>query len=266
MGRGIVGALAGGILGAVIWGVLAAVTGMEFGLVAWGIGGLVGGGAVMLGGGGKELAIACGLIAALSIVGGKFAMSVFVLDSDLEEVLREQLEAEFTTELHAEFNADAVAFMELAGQHEYADFMYRHQYSDTEYVTPAEIRSFEAGMAHLLRRWAVSPQPFPQARQEYVNHLLPLVHADVRQEITHVDVVKESFGFLDIVFFALGVITAYSIVARREDEEPPVFNHGPAYNHNPDYSAPPPPQPPHGQRPQQRSGGPPPPPWEQPKQ
>jgi hypothetical protein len=265
MGRGIVGALIGGLIGAVIWGTLAALTNMEFGLVAWAIGGLVGGGAVALGGGGKELAIACGLIAALSIVGGKFATSVFLLDSDLEKLPREGLHSGFTTDLHAEYNADAIAFVALSGEHEYADFMYRHQYTDSSYVTPDEVSHFKAGMAPLLRKWAASPQPFPEARREFVEHMLPVAVASARQNVSHFEVVKESFHVMDLLFFALGVITAYSIVARREDTQPPTYHQGPSHGYSPHHA--PPPQPPQGYRPpQQRPGSPPPPPWEQPKQ
>jgi hypothetical protein len=263
MGRGIIGALIGGLVGALLWGGISAVTGYEIGIVAWALGGMVGGGALLMGGGGKSLAIACGLIAALSIIGGKLATSVFVLGSALESEIRSELESNFTPALHSELNEDARAFLQLSGEHEYARFMVEREFT-IEPVLPAEIEEFKVHWVPLLRRWGVSPKPYPEARKEYVEIRLPTSLAAVRTEVGHVDVLKESFGLLDIVFFGLGIFTAYGMVARREEELQPQVPYPQHY--------PLPPQPgmqPQGQPqmpPAPRPANPPPPPWEQPRQ
>lgn len=86
----IVGALIGGIIGAILWGAISAVINFEIGYMATGIGFLVGFGAVLLGGQGKPMGVLCGIIALLSIFGGKIAAVRFTARPALRaELLKE---------------------------------------------------------------------------------------------------------------------------------------------------------------------------------
>jgi len=211
MGRGLAGAIGGGVLGALIWGGLAAISGWEFGLVAWLIGGLVGGAAVALGGRGTQLALLCGAIAALSIVAGKFAAVHFIVEgSALEKELKAELETLFTVEFYEESMRDAREFANVAGEHEYPAFIQERGFM-------VDLEEFKTVWAPMLRHWSVTPEYYPEAKTTYVKHMLPYVTTVVREEVSYAEVMKGSFGLMDLVFFGLGIFTAWGIVAKRED-------------------------------------------------
>jgi len=211
MGRGLAGAIGGGVLGALIWGGIAAISGWEYGLVAWLIGGLVGGGAVAFGGRGAQLALICGAIAAFSIVAGKFAAVYFVMDeSALEKELRPELEALFTVQFHEELMDDARAFSRVTGEHQYPAFIQERGFM-------VDVEEFKVAWVPMLRHWSATPEPYPAAKNTYMNHMLPHVTAAVREELSYAEAMKHSFGIMDLLFFGLGIFTAWGIVAKRED-------------------------------------------------
>src|SRR4051812_301447 len=86
----IVGALVGGIAGAVLWGIIVAVTKFEIGYMATGVGFLVGFGSAKLGGRGQINGILCGIIALLSMFGGKMASIRFGLAGAMKEYAKSQ--------------------------------------------------------------------------------------------------------------------------------------------------------------------------------
>jgi len=75
-------AVAAGIIGAAIWAATAKFANYEIGYVAWGIGALVGGAAMFMGAAGRFGGMVCAVVALLSIAGGKYLGTAWVL-SDL---------------------------------------------------------------------------------------------------------------------------------------------------------------------------------------
>lgn len=69
--RGLLGAIVGGVLGAGLWAALIYFLNLEFGLIAWVVGALVGFVSMAATGKGLQNGIACAVIAALAIFGGK---------------------------------------------------------------------------------------------------------------------------------------------------------------------------------------------------
>jgi hypothetical protein len=84
----VVGALVGGLIGAIAWGGITAVTNVEIGYMATGVGFLVGFGSTLLGGKGTVNGVLCGIIALLSIFGGKMATIRFIAPGEMRKMIQ----------------------------------------------------------------------------------------------------------------------------------------------------------------------------------
>ena len=102
-----VGAAVGGVIGALIWAGIVLATNYEVGFVAWAIGGLVGLGSALLGGAGRTNGVVCGVIALLSILGGKYMAA----QSAVGEYVNEEVD-----NLYRELMKDAEDLVELESE------------------------------------------------------------------------------------------------------------------------------------------------------
>ena len=201
-----------------VWKFVAVTFEYEFGFIAWGIGGLIGFVAASMGGRGLVVGVLCALLAAGSILGGKY-MAVDAFRTDLVEMLSSGGELgldEFDEELDFvldEIKTDARAFASL-GQDELSlrKFMIDHNYSEAyepHAVSAEELEMFrEFDQPNLL--WIAQNDP---TYQEWIQHSMGIM-----EDMSVVDTVKTSFGLFDILFLLLGVVTAFRLGSGGEYE------------------------------------------------
>lgn len=206
-----IAALVGGATGAMLWGAIARYTHWEVGYVAWGIGALVGFLAKRWGGQGRTTAMGCGLVALASIFGGKgIAASVG---------LQEQFQREVIPQVYQELVRGAKDYPPGASDAELAAYMRRHGFTEPVTgldVSHEQLQAFRQGPGALL--------------ESFVEHVPSLAEftgsphiAAIQESVTSVrnitSTVKQSLGVLDMVFGALGVATAYQVVAGQEGDD-----------------------------------------------
>ncbi len=215
--KGLVAAAVIALLGAWLWKFIAVTFEYEFGFIAWGIGGLVGFAAASLGARGLVTGVLCALLAAGSIVGGKY-MVVDAFRTELIEVMSSASEFE-TSEFDAkmdgildELKQDARAYTALPeDETSLRQFMVDHSYSvafEAEAVSTEEIQSFREYDAPSLR-WIAQTNP---TYSQWLQHSVNLVG-----DISVWDALMESFGLLDWVFLILGVFTAFRLGTGAEE-------------------------------------------------
>ena len=207
-------AIAGGVIGALIWGAISHFTGYEVGYVAWGIGGLVGWLATVAGGSGFTTAAAAGAIALVSIAGGKLLATKFAIDAS-----RAELAAELESAAD-EFLIESGLFYDLSSEDEYPEFMIAHGYSesdDASDVSQDEIDYFKATAIPVyeeIRDGEKDPE------------ILERIYADrvISTNLAEIGFLQLAFGgqepgdyAFDLLFAALGIFTAFKLVAREEE-------------------------------------------------
>lgn len=209
----ILGAFLGAVLGAIAWAAVAAVTGMELGLVAWGVGGLVGLGAFVLDGRGLASGVVCACLALVAIVAGKFMVINHFANQELSAIADIGLSQELYNELHT----DAMDFAQVTSEAEYPAFMVSHGYSEAETpenVFASEIDFFKEVNVPDLQAWAANPPTYEQWRADSTQQ----AQAFVMENIPLTEIFIESIGIIDIVFFALGIGTAFRVGSGGEFE------------------------------------------------
>ena len=217
----IVAAVIAAVAGAFLWKAIALGLNYEIGYVAWGIGGLIGAASAIAGSRGNQAGIMCGVLAAAAILGGKYLVTdAFFSDMDL---LTKTLDETFQSE---EFGTSMQEMMKYAyeeeikiaeyyrdnvvdeGEEALREFMTEYGYSDTyepDDVTRREIREFNDSSKPMLLKLASDQLTFEEWQKETMQ--LGLEETDVSK----LDIVIESLGPIDILFFILGVGTAYRL-------------------------------------------------------
>lgn len=200
--------------GALAWGAVSYFSGYEVGYVAWALGGMVGVAMTKFGGRGMTCAGTAAALTVAGIAGGKLLGTRFVVEKEI----RENCEATFTPELHAEFVSDAADFALLdadAGDEELRLFMLEHRYTNAdspEGVLDEELQGFLATNAPNLRALHANPTSYEDWYAERV--------AESRQgfeeNFSIVQANLEGLNGFDLLFVALGVSTAFGIVRRAE--------------------------------------------------
>jgi hypothetical protein len=212
--------LAAGALGAVAWAAVVYFTQYEIGWIAWGVGALVGFAVAKGNGDGHRSPAAAGALAvgitALSIVAGKYLAVQSVMPSDDEIV------AMFTGDFDDEefvisFVADAVAA-------EYASVGLPVLWP--EGVDPANAAAeadYPAAVwAEAAGRWASWDESerteFRDAREADVRANIQASIPEIRTVITSGGF-EGSFGPMDLIFFGLGMVTAWGMGSGNESPE-----------------------------------------------
>ena len=203
----LVGGAIGGAVGAAIWAAIAYFLGLEIGWIAWGIG-------VMVGLGTKlaapdrlsiQTGVSAALIAVVAVAGGKYLAVHLSLDKALDELSAGSYE--ITDELATSYFADEVVIeyeqegqpvrwpggatpQNPAYQHEYPADVWAEAAERYAELTPAERAEYKAELGEIMRE---SLTAFRNEAQE----------AGFR----------ESFGFLDLLFLALAIGSAFKIAS-----------------------------------------------------
>jgi hypothetical protein len=203
----VLGAVFGAIVGAIAWAAIAAYTGYEVGIIAWGVGGLVGLGAFLLEGRGATSGIVCAVLAVLAILAGKYMALHSLNKQGLEMLTGEQ---GIMRGLYDETLADAAAFALVQSEADYPAFMVDHGYVEVESVqevTQWDVDAFKEESVPMLREWAASPPSYEAWQQQ----------SGMNEATLSVGFV-ESLGPIDVIFFVLGIGTAFRIGSGGEYE------------------------------------------------
>jgi len=199
--KGLMGGIIAGVIGAVIWAAIAYYANVEIGYLAWGIGALVGFAvAAASSGGGAAAGVIAVLITVLSICGGKYVGSYWTVDKMFAEF--NDVGTEWTDNNYiAAVANDVLTEEQEAGK-----------YLDFEFADDAEAEDAypESVWTEANNRWsdmdATAQDEFRTHRQQEVAAGLASVRGAFAWESF-----TASFGPVDIVFFLLGVVTAWKL-------------------------------------------------------
>ena len=195
-----IAAVIGGVVGALIWGAISYFTGYEVGYVAWGIGALIGFLCAASGGGGMSDGAVCAVIAVLSLVGGKYLAVQMSLDKELKPIFEPAYELQ---------KAEAQEFVKLNTDEELKQFMVENGYTDatsSTSVRSVEFDEFERTSAPLLLKLSDG-----MSYDEYQDEMVAQMGGVTK-------IVKDGIGGIDVVFFLLGIYTAFKIGSGGEEE------------------------------------------------
>ncbi len=204
----LIGACVAGLVGALVWGAIAHFSGYEVGYIAWGIGLIVGGGALVFGGGegGAPTGVMCAVVAALSIIAGKYMAFSWTVSSALDEGVRE---------VYDEHVADATALtgVDLADDDAVRHFIATRGYSEKKTarnVTDEELAHFKVETAPFLRQVNDENMTFEEWKEsDYGSGVVEFVNAFAGARASFGD----TFGGFDILWMLLGVGTAFKVGA-----------------------------------------------------
>lgn len=200
--------LAAAIVGALIWAAIAYYANFEIGWIAWGIGGLVGVAVFKFE---PNPGLPSGLIAVVltcaSIAGGKYLGVHFSVNKFMNEMQLNEPPDLADQELVVSYVADEVVVEHEANGRTVAW---------PRGVDPSEAAAEADYPADVWReasdRWSGMSV---DEQDDYRAGIVKEYHANVshfRSVITN-EAFKDSFGFIDIIFFLLGIVTAYKLGA-----------------------------------------------------
>ncbi len=204
LAKGAIAGLIAAIIGALAWAAIVYAARIEIGYLAWGIGGLVGFAvAWATRGGGAAAAVLAVLLTVASIAGGKYLAAQWMVNKDIDEMIQDR-PAEWSEEYTISFMADEVLEARaLAGQPAVGEDFSGEAQADY----PADV------WAEAKKRWDSMDQAgrdgYAKAKRDGFDRNL----ADLRREAT-MAAFTGNLGVIDIVFFVLGVITAWQIAFR----------------------------------------------------
>ena len=220
---GIAAGLLAGLVGAAAWAAIAYYANLEIGYLAWGIGGLVG--FATASGAGKSGPVLGGiavLITIASICGGKYATVETGIQSSLTEIqadFEKQLAEGFTDEILVSCLADGLVTQETANGNS-VDW--------PEGVDPSEA-SEPADYPRVILRDAQAKWDGmdADAHAEYHTEIENSTRKNFEAYLIGATQEARSEGFFatfsmfDLLFFGLGVATAWGIAGSAEDDDVP---------------------------------------------
>ena len=203
---------AAGLAGAALWTLIAYSFGLEIGFLAWAIGGAVGFGAVINNPyGGTAVGVTAAVIASLAILGGKFATMQLYLEDELgadsgwQELMVAGLEDEQTV----------ISYLAYEVAEEYESQGRELQWPEwSEQGGGYEEADFPEGIwQEAADRWEAM---VPIERSEYRDSLANKFAQLLDESGTEIAAqgVFDTFGIIDLVFFFLGMGTAFQIASR----------------------------------------------------
>ena len=195
-------------LGALLWKLIAVKFNFELGVVAWFIGGAVGFCAAMFGSKCQSAGVVCGILTLLAILGGKY-MAMESFQDELVTTLSSsnELYAEQMKELYDQEVIAAKAFAnESLDEDSLREFMLEYEYSDSmqaDDISMEEIDFFKENIQPRLEMLELSSPDFEQ----WFEHGF---QAQIK-DMSTIDLMKEDFDFIDIIFLILGIGTAFRL-------------------------------------------------------
>lgn len=195
-------------LGALLWKLIAVKFNFELGIIAWFIGGAVGFSAAMFGSKGQTAGIVCGILTLLAILGGKYlAMDSF--QSELVTSLSSS-NALYSEEMQELYDQEVIAAKAFANESLDEDslrqFMLDYEYTDSlqvDDISLEEISYFKDNIQPRLEMIELSSPGFEQWIEDGFQ-------AQIKNMST-IELIKEDFDFIDIIFLILGIGTAFRL-------------------------------------------------------
>ena len=207
--KAVLAAAGAALLGALIWKFIAVAFDYELALVAWAIGGGVGIAAAAMGSRGQLAGIVCGVLVVFSIFAGKY-MAAESFRADLGEMIMAEAADDGLRPLYEELIYDAEVYVEAVNDDaSLRNFMIDHNY--VEAASPAEISDedvelFKEYNHAQLMEFAAGPPSYAAWSAGAFEEI---------GEISSWAIVKDGLGFLDLLFLALGVGTAFRLGSQR---------------------------------------------------
>ncbi len=196
------------VIGALIWAYIMG-GGYELAILAIGIGAAIGLAMRIVGGEGVALgAIAAGLTIA-SICMGKIVGVNWAMEKDAKEEM-------LTLAYYNETVVDAEDFRSVSTEGELREFMVSHGFTDApsaQAITDIEIQDFRTYSAPDLERFASRSPSFEQ----WQDYMMDDMYEILDEVYPRTQRLKDTLGFLDIVFFLAGIATAFKMVAAIEE-------------------------------------------------
>ena len=196
--------IAAAVVGAFIWKFIAVAFDYELGLIAWGIGGAIGFTAAMFGSRGHTAGIICGVLALLSIFGGKY-MAYSTFQAEFADTYSSQ-SGELREAYNQEKSIADIYISTVQNEQSQKQFMADYGYSySTELrgVTDEEFYNFVSYAVPRFEALAYDSMDFDTWSNTS--------YEDVMTGYSTFDLMKESFGLLDVLFLFFGVGTAFRL-------------------------------------------------------
>ncbi|MES9863928.1 MAG: hypothetical protein ABW157_01195 [Candidatus Thiodiazotropha sp. LLP2] len=201
--KGLIAGAIAALLGALLWKGITVAFDYELGFIAWAIGGGIGFAVAFSGNRGQTTAIFCAIMALVAILGGKY-----LFYSDLQNQMGEML-ADSSQELrllYEEEMSDARALEAISSKTDMSQYMVDYGYSEASNaysVTVEELNQFQNGIAPRLLGFADTTPSYEEWYQSTIE--------DNFDSVSPLDILIESFDFIDAIFLLLGLSTAARI-------------------------------------------------------
>ncbi len=211
--KALIAAAIAAILGALLWSFIAIQFDYELGVIAWLIGGAVGFAAAAFNSQGKTAGAICGVLTLVAILGGKYIAMEHFKDEILSAFSAniEQADEEMKA-VYEQQKTAAETFAALPpGEQPLYQFIAEFHYGENatiEDLTPEEIDYFKQDVQPELEKFATNPPHYEQWLSDSVYGGM--------EKISSIDLIKESFGFIDVIFLFLGIGTAFRLGSAEE--------------------------------------------------
>lgn len=202
-GKSIGAGAAAALLGAIVWNIVGNLFNYELGIIAWGIGGAIGFAVAATGGRGDKAAMVCAGLALFAILGGKYMLYSGFKDN-LSELVSENIED--VRILYDSQVQIANAFENVSDDESRRAFMIDYEFtaaSSPDDITDQEMDFFRNDVEPALAQFLIEQPDF----DKWVEVTL----GNTMSDMSTMDLLKESFGILDLVFLFLGVGTAFRL-------------------------------------------------------
>jgi len=202
-GKSLAAGAAAALAGAVVWSLIASMFGYELGMVAWAIGGAVGFAVASTGSNGLNAGIACGVLALVAILGGKYMMYSDYRDEITDAFAGSMDEMRYIYESEMEA---VEAYSEVVDDGTLRQFMVENGYSDyadADSIPDEEIEYFQEYDAPRLGSYSYTTPTFEDWYQS--------TFIDSLNDVSTTELIKENFAWIDFVFLLLGVATAFRL-------------------------------------------------------
>lgn len=204
--RALLASISAAIVGAFLWKFIAVVFDYELGLIAWGIGGAIGFAAAIFGSRGSTAGIICGVLALLSILGGKY-MAYETFQSDLVNSLSSQ--SEELKEVYEEEKFIAELYTtQVNSEKSKKQFMVDYGYTDStdpQQISDHELNEFNSHSAPRLEKLFVNSISYEIWLENGFQESI--------ENYSTIDLMKESFDLLDVLFLFFGIGTAFRLAS-----------------------------------------------------
>lgn len=201
------------ILGALIWAWISAGSGYEIGWIAWIIGAAVGFGVVMGGGKGPGWGVSAATLTVVAIIAGKLLSASWIIGSFVEDNLNQYATQE-------EYNlflqeCEEIKGLNLENDNAVKQFMVMNDYTenqDTNLITNEGLDAFKKEQVEFIKNFRTKFPTYDLWR----NDAKKSMNASISQEYPFSERLKDSLGFMDIIFFLLAIATSFKVVAQSE--------------------------------------------------